>query len=84
MKEQRTGHLREAWVLCFILGLVMINYPFLHIFDKQAMPFGIPLLVLYFQVGWPASIFVIWLFSRSLKKNGDRAETGDDEEKKER
>ncbi len=61
---------REAWILCFILGVVMLNYPFLHIFNKLTPIFGIPLLVLYFLVGWPLSILVIYLFSRTLTNHG--------------
>lgn len=61
-----TSHLREAWVLFFFLGAVMLNYPFLQIFNKTATVLGIPLLVLYFLLGWPASIAVIYLFSRRL------------------
>lgn len=56
----------EAWVLCFILGLVMLNFPFLQIFNKSLMFFNIPLLLLYFFIGWPISIFVIYLFTLSI------------------
>lgn len=63
-----TSHLREAWVLFFFLGAVMLNYPFLQIFNKTATVLGIPLLVLYFLLGWPASIAVIYLFSRRLNQ----------------
>lgn len=61
-----TPHLREAWVLFFVLGVVMLNYPFLQIVNKTTQIFGIPLLVLYFFLGWPASIVVIYLFCRKL------------------
>lgn len=63
-----TSHLREAWVLFFFLGVVMLNYPFLQIVNKTATILGIPLLVLYFLLGWPASIAVIYLFSRRLNR----------------
>lgn len=56
--------LREAWRLFFFLGIILINYPFVQIFDKPILIAGIPLLLLYFLVGWPLSIFVILIFSR--------------------
>ncbi|PKN13183.1 MAG: hypothetical protein CVU69_04070 [Deltaproteobacteria bacterium HGW-Deltaproteobacteria-4] len=56
--------LREAWRLFFFLGIILINYPFVQIFDKPILIAGIPLLLLYFLVGWPLSIFVIFIFSR--------------------
>ena len=58
--------LKESWILCFILGIVMLNYPFLHIFNKTASYFDIPVLILYFFIGWPISIAVIYLFSKSI------------------
>lgn len=56
--------LREAWRLFFFLGIILINYPFVQIFDKPVSFGGIPLLLIYFMAGWPLSIFVIFLFSR--------------------
>jgi len=58
--------LKESWVLCFLLGLVMLNFPFIEIFNKPTTIFGIPTLVLYLMVGWPASILVIFLFTRQI------------------
>ena len=54
---------RESWIIFFVLGVIMMNYPFISIFNKPARLFGIPLLYLYLQVGWAVSIFVIWLFN---------------------
>lgn len=56
--------LREAWRLFFFLGIILINYPFVQIFDKPILIAGIPLLLLYFLAGWPISIIVIFIFSR--------------------
>lgn len=67
-KPPPTSHLRESWLLFFFLGAVMLNYPFLQIFNKTATVLGIPLLVFYFLLGWPASILVIYLFSRRLSQ----------------
>jgi hypothetical protein len=63
MKSERKLPLKDAWFIWFVLGVVMLNYPFLHIFNKNILIFGIPLTILYFFIGWPISIFVIYLFS---------------------
>ena len=63
MRIARKLPLKDAWVIWFVLGVVMLNYPFMHIFNKSTLILGIPLLVLYFFIGWPVSIFVIYLFS---------------------
>jgi hypothetical protein len=71
--------LREAWVLFFILGIVMLNYPLLQIFNKPVTVFGIPLLVLYFMLGWPLSIGVIYLFSQTLTNDDDSGQSEENE-----
>ena len=71
MKTVRKLPLRDAWVIWFVLGVVMLNYPFLHIFNKDVLIFGIPLTILYFYIGWPISIFVIYLFSIYLVRHSD-------------
>ncbi len=83
MNEQQPQNLKEVWVLCFILGVVMLNYPFLHIFNKDVLLFGMPALVLYFLIGWPVSILVVYLFSRHLENftpPGGSDEEGTDSE----
>lgn len=71
MKPERKLPLKDAWVIWFVLGVVMLNYPFLHIFNKSILIFGIPLTILYFYIGWPISIFVIYLFSVYLGRHSD-------------
>jgi hypothetical protein len=61
--------LRESWVIFFIMGIIMLNFPFLHIFNKSDTLFGFPLLFLYFTLGWAFSIFVIYLFTLAVNKN---------------
>ncbi|GFO64419.1 hypothetical protein [Geomonas paludis] len=63
--------LKDTWVIAFILGLVMMNYPFISIFNKPTLPFGIPLLYLYLLTGWVFSIFIVYLFSRAARKDSD-------------
>jgi hypothetical protein len=58
--------LRESWVIFFILGIIMMDYPFIHIFNKAERVFGIPMLLLYLQGGWLVSIAVIYLFTRAI------------------
>jgi hypothetical protein len=74
MRGKTPLRLREAWVIFFFLGLIMLNYPFLDIFNKDVQIFGIPLLVLYLLIGWPLSIVVVYLFStlHGIDGNGSR------------
>lgn len=79
MKKNHQSSTREAWVLCLILGMVMLNFPFLQIFNNDRQVAGIPLLVLYLFIGWPVSIGVIFLFVRRL--NAENSEKPPDEER---
>jgi len=76
MKRPDSQQLREAWLLFFILGIVMLNFPFLEIFNKSAVIFGIPVLFLYFFVGWPSSILVIFLFCYWIEREGSGSGDG--------
>ena len=72
MKKNDSSSTREAWVLCLILGTVMLNYPFLQIFNTDRQIAGIPLLVLYLVLGWPISIGIIFFFVQRLNKEHAR------------
>jgi len=63
--------LKEAWVIFFILGIIMMNYPFINIFNVPAQLFGIPVLFAYLYYGWLISIFIIYLFVKAVDLNGD-------------
>ncbi|MDA8429222.1 MAG: hypothetical protein M0T70_08190 [Geobacteraceae bacterium] len=63
--------LRESWLIFFIMGIIMMNFPFLHIFNKSDTLFGYPLMFLYFTVGWAISIFVIYLFTLAIRQSAD-------------
>ncbi|SNB46089.1 hypothetical protein [Geobacter sp. DSM 9736] len=70
--------LTESWVIFFILGIIMMNYPFITIFNKPFLIFDIPLLFLYFSIGWLVSILVIYFFTRAIGFcENDRKQRGD-------
>ncbi len=72
----RRLHLRETWVIFFVLGIIMMNFPFIHIFSAPRLIFGIPALFVYLTAGWLISIGVICLFVKAI----DFAGTDKDEE----
>ena len=80
MKRTRKLPLKDAWVIWFMLGVIMLNYPFLHIFNKNVLIFGVPLTILYFFIGWPVSIFVIYLFSVYLGHHSEEDSSKDSHE----
>ncbi len=81
MKPPSPIRLREVWVIMFLLGVIMINYPFVHIFNKDILIFNYPLLFLYFLIGWPASIVVVYFFSRYAMDEPQEEHEPDEQEK---
>lgn len=81
MKKSDTTSTREAWILCLILGVIMLNFPFLQIFNTGRSIFGIPILIFYFFIGWPISIIVIFLFVNRLQHEEDEKDQSQDKEK---
>ncbi|MBT0662752.1 hypothetical protein KI809_00410 [Geobacter pelophilus] len=68
----RRLRLRESWVIFFVLGIIMMNYPFISIFDKATKFMGFPLLYLYLIIGWLISIVVIVLFTKAIDSRDDQ------------
>lgn len=66
--------MKESWVIFFILGVIMMNFPFISIFDKPDILFGMPLLYLYLQIGWFVSILVIVVFTKSIDQKDDNGQ----------
>ncbi|MBI5446481.1 MAG: hypothetical protein HY900_35360 [Deltaproteobacteria bacterium] len=58
--------LRQWWLIGLVLGALMINFPFLQIFNRQVSLGGFPLLFLYLTLGWGAAIAVIALYAGIL------------------
>ena len=79
--DEKTGlvRLKEGWGIFCLLGIIMLNYPFIHIFNKpNDVIAGFPLMVLYLFIGWPISIGVIYLFARYLISPEDLNNTNEE------
>ena len=78
LKSRLVKHLqlKESWVIFFCLGMIMLNYPFIQIFNKAALFLGYPVLYLYLQAGWAISIFVIYLFIKAIPPDDDSNRDG--------
>ncbi|MFZ3208993.1 MAG: hypothetical protein WA140_09170 [Geobacteraceae bacterium] len=76
-KLLRRLRLKDAWVIFFILGIVMMNYPFIKMFSDAPSFFDIPALYLYLEIGWLISICVIYLFVKALDLTDEQWHEGE-------
>lgn len=72
--------LKESWIVFFITGIIMMNFPFLNIFNKNEQIFGFPLLYLYYFIGWAISIIIIYLFTLAVGNGETKTESRTDNE----
>ncbi len=53
----------------FLLGCLVFNFPFITLFDRNVIVFGIPLLFLYMFGAWMVLIVLMALASKSTPEN---------------
>lgn len=63
-KIQNILYKKEWWIIFFIFGFLLINYPIIHIFNKDFLILGYPVFFLYLIIGWFFSIVVIFFYTR--------------------
>lgn len=55
----------QALVALFLLGCLLLNYPFLHVFNLSATLLDIPALYVYLFAAWAAVIgLMAWVVER--------------------
>lgn len=57
------------------MGIIMLNYPFIQIFNKDITCLGIPLILVYFLVGCPLAIAITYLFSKKFRETEQRPDS---------
>ena len=55
---------RERLILIFLVGVLLVNFPILAIFNRSLTVGGIPILYLYLFGVWAAGIVAVWLMAR--------------------
>jgi hypothetical protein len=62
----------DSWVMFFVMGFIMLNFPFLGIFNKPVVISGFPLMFLYLYIGWGFSILVIYIFTSTVSPGDEK------------
>jgi hypothetical protein len=62
----------KLWVLLGILLFVLLNYPILHIFNREILVGGLPILPLYLFVVYTLAIAGLYGFVRRLTFKGKK------------
>ncbi len=72
VKSRQAARLRAWCLICFSLGLLLTNYPLIHIFNSTVTIASMPLLVAYLLFIWAVAIAVLFILSRALAKLADK------------
>ncbi len=54
----------EFWILLFVLGSLLLNWPFLSLVEKGSHILGYPLVLVYILTLWIMIILGAYLFDR--------------------
>ncbi|MCX7991840.1 MAG: hypothetical protein N2999_07400 [Proteobacteria bacterium] len=60
---------KDWWIILVVVGVVVLNYPFMSIFNGLIYIAGLPLFFIYLYLGWIISIFIIYLYVRFLNNS---------------
>ena len=59
---------KEWWIILFVVGIIILNYPLISIFNRISYLFGYPIFFLYLNIGWLISILILYLYVRAGTK----------------
>ncbi len=54
----------DFWILLFVLGIFLLNWPMLSLATGESRVFGYPLMLVYILVVWLIIILWAYLFER--------------------
>ena len=58
----------RLFIVIGVLSFIFINYPFLQIFNRNALLFGIPMLVFYLFGFWVLAIAFLYIYKHLLQR----------------
>ena len=58
---------QELRIVMFVLGIFLINFPMLSVFNKSIFVFGIPLIFFYTFLLWAIIIFMTFRLSKKQR-----------------
>lgn len=56
----------QFWALLGVLAFLLLNFPLLHIFNRDTLVGGVPLLVLFLHVVWILAIAGLYALGSRL------------------
>lgn len=57
---------KELWIILLVVGVIILNYPLITIFNQIIFLWGYPLFFIYLYLGWIVSILVIYLYVKGI------------------
>ncbi len=66
--EAAMSKIGKFWALLGILLLILTNYPFLKIFNRDTLVCGIPIILFYLFWVWIIAVVALFTLGRVLKR----------------
>lgn len=63
------GRNQERLIVLFLLGVILLNYPLLHLFGAGSVWLGIPVLYLYLFICWLLFIVLLALLMETRRSS---------------
>jgi len=66
MRKTSSQKPNGIWLLSISAGIILLNFPFIQVFNTRGSFFGIPTLVAYIFLAWSLLLSGLMIFSRIL------------------
>ena len=64
MKESPLQKSKGAWILSIAAGMIILNFPFIQVFNTGGSLFGLPALIVYIFLAWSILISGLIVYSQ--------------------
>ncbi len=81
MKKRPVQKPKEIWLLSIAVGMVILNFPFIQVFNTQGFFFGMPTLIVYIFFVWSLLIIALIVFLHILCQSSDQGENNREQRK---
>jgi hypothetical protein len=84
MKETPSQKSKGAWMLSIAAGMIILNFPFIQVFNTGGSFLGLPTLIVYIFLAWSIMISGLIVYSQFFCHNLGQGEEDKEQRKDQR